>query len=82
MKNLGVIPTSFLYLCVLPAKKMKGIRTERLKNMFALRSFLDASIRATPVIIHPDLLNHERVAVSARTDIKGTVWGCQLFKGL
>ncbi len=78
MKALGVIPIPFSTYVYYHGEKMKAYGEERLKNMFALRSFLDAGIRPTigsdypPGPFEPMMFLQSSVT---RTDIKGNVWG-------
>ena len=78
MKTLGVIPTPFSTYVYYHGEKMKEYGSERLKNMFALRSFLDAGIRPTQASDYPPGPFEPMMALQSsvtRTDIKGTVWG-------
>lgn len=78
MKAQGVIPTPFSSYVYYHGEKMKEYGPERLNSMFALRSFLDAGIRATmssdypPGPFEPMMFLQSSVT---RTDIKGNVWG-------
>ena len=78
MKELGVIPMPFSTYVYYHGEKMKAYGEERLNNMFALRSFLDAGIRPTigsdytPGPFEPMMFLQSSVT---RTDIKGNVWG-------
>jgi predicted amidohydrolase YtcJ len=57
---------------------MKYYGAERLNNMFALRSFLDAGIPATQASDYPPGEFIPMMALQSevtRTDIKGNVWG-------
>ena len=57
---------------------MKAYGAERLQRMFALRSFLDAGIRATQASDYPPGPFEPMMALQSevtRTDIRGTVWG-------
>ena len=78
MKTLGVIPTPFSTYVYFHGEKMKLYGEERLKHMFALRSFIDAGIRPTigsdypPGPFEPMMFLQSSVT---RTDIKGNVWG-------
>ena len=47
IKAQGVIPTPFSSYVYYHGEKMKEYGAERLNSMFALRSFLDAGVRAT-----------------------------------
>jgi len=59
-------------------EKMKEYGAERLQNMFALRSFIDAGVRPTigpdyvPGPFEPMMFLQPAVT---RTDTKGSVWG-------
>ena len=78
MKKLGVIPTPFSTYVYYHGEKMKAYGEERLKNMFALRSFLNAGIRPTQASDYPPGPFEPMMALQSsvtRTDIKGTVWG-------
>ncbi len=78
MKTLGVIPTPFSTYVYYHGEKMREYGPERLKNMFALRSFLDAGIRATQASDYPPGPFEPMMALQSsvtRTDIKGNVWG-------
>ena len=78
MRTLGVIPTPFSTYVYYHGEKMGEYGAERLKNMFALRSFLDAGIRATQASDYPPGPFEPMMALQSsvtRTDIKGTVWG-------
>jgi hypothetical protein len=78
MKTLGIIPTPFSTYVYFHGEKMKLYGEERLKHMFALRSFLDAGIRPTigsdypPGPFEPMMFLQSSVT---RTDINGNVWG-------
>ena len=78
MKTLGVIPTPFSTYVYYHGEKMKAYGEERLKNMFALRSFLNAGIRPTQASDYPPGPFEPMMALQSsvtRTDIKGNVWG-------
>lgn len=78
MKALGVIPTPFSTYVYYHGEKMREYGPERLKNMFALRSFLDAGIRATQASDYPPGPFEPMMALQSsvtRKDMKGTVWG-------
>ena len=78
MKALGVIPTPFSTYVYYHGEKMREYGAERLKNMFALRSFLDAGIRPTQASDYPPGPFEPMMALQSsvtRTDMKGTVWG-------
>ena len=78
MKSLGVIPTPFSTYVYYHGEKMREYGEERLKNMFALRSFLNAGIRPTQSSDYPPGPFEPMMALQSsvtRTDIKGNVWG-------
>lgn len=80
MKNQGVIPTPFSTYVYYHGEKMKEYGAERLKNMFALRSFLDAGVRATQASDYPPGPFEPMMALQSsvtRKDIKGTAWGLE-----
>src|SRR5207244_780703 len=78
IKAQGVIPTPFSSYVYYHGEKMKEYGAERLNSMFALRSFLDAGIKATmssdypPGPFEPMMFLQSSVT---RTDTKGNVWG-------
>ena len=78
IKALGAIPTPFSTYVYYHGEKMREYGAERLSRMFALRSFLDAGIRATQASDYPPGPFEPMMALQSevtRTDIKGTVWG-------
>ncbi len=78
MKKLRVIPTPFSTYVYYHGEKMKAYGEERLKNKFALRSFLNAGIRPTQASDYPPGPFEPMMALQSsitRTDIKGNVWG-------
>jgi len=78
MKALGAIPTPFSTYVYYHGEKMRYYGAERLNHMFALRSFLDAGIRATQASDYPPGEFIPMMALQSevtRTDIKGNVWG-------
>lgn len=80
MKEQGVIPTPFSTYVYYHGEKMKEYGAERLKNMFALRSFLDAGIRATQASDYPPGPFEPMMALQSsvtRRDIKGNPWGLE-----
>ena len=75
---LGAIPTPFSTYVYYHGEKMKEYGAERLNNMFALRSFIDAGIRPTQASDYPPGPFEPMMALQSettRTDMKGTVWG-------
>ena len=78
IKKLGAIPTPFSTYVYYHGEKMKYYGAERLNHMFALRSFLDAGIRATQASDYPPGEFVPMMALQSevtRTDSKGNVWG-------
>lgn len=78
MKTLGAIPTPFSTYVYYHGEKMKQYGEERLKNMFALRSFINAGIRPTQASDYPPGPFEPMMALQSsvtRTDMKGNVWG-------
>jgi predicted amidohydrolase YtcJ len=78
MKALGAIPTPFSTYVYYHGEKMKYYGEERLDHMFALRTFLDAGIRATQASDYPPGEFAPVMALQSevtRTDMKGNVWG-------
>jgi predicted amidohydrolase YtcJ len=78
IKTLGAIPTPFSTYVYYHGEKMRYYGTERLNYMFALRSFLDAGIRATQASDYPPGEFIPMMALQSevtRTDTKGNVWG-------
>ena len=78
IKALGAIPTPFSTYVYYHGEKMKYYGAERLNHMFALRTFLDAGIRATQASDYPPGEFVPMMALQSevtRTDTKGNVWG-------
>ena len=78
MAALGVIPTPFSTYVYFHGEKMVEYGEERLGSMFALRSFLDAGIRATLSSDYPPGPFEPMMALQSmvtRTDITGKPWG-------
>jgi predicted amidohydrolase YtcJ len=78
IKALEAIPTPFSTYVYYHGEKMKYYGAERLNHMFALRTFLDAGIRATQASDYPPGEFAPMMALQSevtRTDIKGNVWG-------
>ncbi len=78
IKDLGAIPTPFSTYVYYHGEKMKEYGPERLNNMFALRSFIDAGIRPTQASDYPPGPFEPMMALQSevtRTDYKGNVWG-------
>ncbi len=78
IKALGAIPTPFSTYVYYHGEKMRYYGEDRLNYMFALRSFLDAGIRATQASDYPPGEFIPMMALQSevtRTDTKGNVWG-------
>ena len=78
IKSLGAIPTPFAAYVYYHGEKMREYGPERLDHMFALRSFLDAGIRAAPGSDYPPGPFEPMMALQSsvtRTDANGNVWG-------
>jgi predicted amidohydrolase YtcJ len=80
IRALGAIPTPFAAYVYYHGEKFRDYGEERLKQMFALRSFLDAGIRVAPGSDYPPGPFEPMMALQSavtRTDSKGKVWGAQ-----
>ena len=78
IKALGAIPTPFSTYAYYHGEKMKEYGSDRVNNMFALRSFIDAGIRPTQASDYPPGPFEPMMALRSevtRTDSKGNVWG-------
>jgi predicted amidohydrolase YtcJ len=78
MRALSVIPTPFSTYVYYHGEKMQYYGEERLKHMFALRTFLDAGLRPTQASDYPPGEFPAMMALQSevtRTDMKGHVWG-------
>lgn len=78
IKALNAIPNPFSTYVYFHGEKMKEYGKERLKNMFAVRSFLDAGIKVTQTSDYPPGPFEPMMAIQSsvtRTDYKGNVWG-------
>ncbi len=78
IKALGAIPTPFSTYVYYHGEKMRYYGADRLNHMFALRSFLDAGIRATQASDYPPGEFIPMIALQSevtRTDTRGNVWG-------
>jgi len=75
---LGAIPNPFSTYVYYHGEKFTEYGAERLKSMFAVRSFLDAGVRVTQTSDYPPGPFEPMMALQSsvtRTDSKGTVWG-------
>ena len=80
IRDLGAIPTPFAAYVYYHGEKMRHYGAERLNQMFALRSFLDAGIPVAPGSDYPPGPFEPMMALQSavtRTDSKGNVWGPQ-----
>lgn len=78
IKALGAIPTPFSTYVYWHGEKMREYGADRLERMFALRTFLDAGIRATFASDYPPGPFEPMMGLQSmvtRTDMKGTTWG-------
>lgn len=78
MKNLNAIPLPFSTYVYYHGEKMQYYGEERLKRMFALRTFLDAGLRPTQASDYPPGEFPPMMALQSevtRTDMSGHVWG-------
>ena len=74
----GVIPNPFSTYVYYHGEKFAEYGAERLKSMFAVRSFLDAGVRVTQTSDYPPGPFEPMMALQSsvtRTDSNGTVWG-------
>jgi hypothetical protein len=80
IRKLGVVPTPFSTYVYYHGEKMREYGAERLERMFALRSFLDAGVRATQASDYPPGPFEPMMALQSevtRTDAGGRVWGAK-----
>jgi len=78
MRALSVIPTPFSTYVYYHGEKMQYYGEERLKHMFALRTFIDAGLRPTQASDYPPGEFPPMMALQSevtRTDMNGHVWG-------
>ncbi len=78
IRALGAIPTPFSTYVYYHGEKMPYYGAERVNHMFALRSFLDAGVRATQASDYPPGEFAPMMALQSevtRTDRKGNLWG-------
>jgi len=78
MRTLNAIPTPFSTYVYYHGEKMQYYGEERLKHMFALRTFLDAGLRPTQASDYPPGEFPPMMALQSevtRTDMNGHVWG-------
>jgi predicted amidohydrolase YtcJ len=78
MKALNAIPVPFSTYVYYHGEKMQYYGEDRLKRMFALRTFLDAGLRPTQSSDYPPGEFPPMMALQSevtRTDMSGHVWG-------
>ncbi len=78
IRDIGAIPTPFSTYVYYHGEKMKNYGKQRLEEMFAVKSFLDAGIRATQTSDYPPGPYEPMMAMQStvtRTDINGELWG-------
>ncbi len=78
IKKLGAIPCPFSTYVYFHGEKMVNYGTERLENMFAVKSFLNAGINVTQTSDYPPGPYEPMMAIQSsvtRTDMSGNVWG-------
>jgi predicted amidohydrolase YtcJ len=78
IKKLNAIPNPFSTYVYFHGEKMKEYGADRTKNMFAVRSFLDAGINVTQASDYPPGPFEPMMALQSsvtRTDMNGNVWG-------
>jgi predicted amidohydrolase YtcJ len=78
MRVLNAIPVPFSTYVYYHGEKMQYYGEERLKHMFALRTFLDAGLRPTQSSDYPPGEFPPMMALQSevtRTDMSGHVWG-------
>lgn len=78
IKNLNAIPCPFSTYVYFHGEKMVNYGKERLENMFAVKSFLDAGIHVTQTSDYPPGPFEPMMAIQSsvtRTDMSGNVWG-------
>lgn len=78
IKNLNAIPCPFSTYVYFHGEKMVNYGEERLENMFAVRSFLDAGINVTQTSDYPPGPFEPMMALQSsvtRRDITGKIWG-------
>lgn len=78
IKNLKAIPNPFSTYVYFHGEKMTEYGKERLEQMFAVRSFLDAGIKVTQTSDYPPGPFEPMMALQSsvnRIDMNGNVWG-------
>jgi predicted amidohydrolase YtcJ len=80
IRDLGVIPNPFSTYVYYHGEKMREYGAERLENMFAVRSLLDAGVRVTQSSDYPPGPFEPMMALQSsvtRMDSKGNAWGAR-----
>ena len=78
IRDIGAIPNPFSTYVYYHGEKMKNYGKERLEQMFAVKSFLDAGIRVTQTSDYPPGPYEPMMAMQSmvtRTDMNGELWG-------
>lgn len=78
IKNLNAIPNPFSTYVYFHGEKMVNYGKERLEQMFAVKSFLDAGINVTQTSDYPPGPFEPMMAIQSsvtRTDMNGNLWG-------
>ena len=78
IKAINAIPNPFSTYVYFHGEKMKNYGKERLKNMFAVRSFIDSGINVTQTSDYPPGPFEPMMALQSsvtRTDYTGKTWG-------
>lgn len=78
IRDIGAIPTPFSTYVYYHGEKMKNYGKQRLEEMFAVKSFLDAGIKVTQTSDYPPGPYEPMMAMQSmvtRTDINGELWG-------
>lgn len=78
IKAINAIPNPFSTYVYFHGEKMAAYGKERLENMFAVRSFLDAGINVTQTSDYPPGPFEPMMALQSsvtRTDMNGNIWG-------
>jgi len=78
IRHINAIPCPFSTYVYFHGEKMVEYGKERLENMFAVRSFLDAGIKVTQTSDYPPGPYEPMMAIQSsvtRTDMSGNVWG-------
>ena len=85
IRRQGVIPTPFSTYVYYHGEKMREYGAERLNQMFAVRSFLDAGVNVTLASDYPPGPFEPMMALQSmvtRTDSKGNPWGLRQRVGV